>query len=131
MNQLFQNLSFEELQNLYCDIQKADEEGVRPRSLDPFIEQVHKELLMDTPAAWKHVEEELYKEVARRYFVSDKKIPVYQGITEDTKTVVIGNALETEDGEIRIATSCLQQQDKRTLAVCAPIVSPDSIKLIN
>ena len=63
MNQLFQNLSFEELQNLYCEIQKADEEGVRPHILDPYIGLVHKELLMDTPAAWKYVEEEFYKEL--------------------------------------------------------------------
>ena len=63
--------------------------------------------------------------------MNDKNIPVYQGIADDTKNVVIENALETEDGEIRIATSCLQQQDEGTLTVCAPKVSSDSIKRIN
>lgn len=107
---IFEDLSYEELKNIYEDMLAAAKEGLRPRSLNPYIQRVKEQFHHATIAdAWKYTEELFYDEVSRRFFNIQKapKIPVFSGISAETGEPVSGNALELEDGEIRIATSCI------------------------
>lgn len=105
---IFEGLTYEELKKIYEDMLASTKEGLRPRSLDPYIEQVKEQFHHATIAdAWKYTEELFYDEVSRRFFNIQKapKIPVFSGISTETGEEVSGNAIELEGGEIRIATS--------------------------
>ena len=117
---IFEDLTYEELKKLYEDMLEAAKEGLRPRSLDPYIEQKYTEGLFND-------------EVSRRFFNMQKatEIPVFSGIAAETGEEVSGNALTFEDGEIRIAISCIVDSDiPDLLAVVARKIVDNSVKRI-
>lgn len=131
---IFEDLTYEELKKLYEDMLEAANEGLRPRSLDPYIQRVKEQFHYVTIAdAWKCTEELFYDEVSRRFFNIQKapKIPVFSGIAAETGEEVSGNALTFEDGEIRIAISCIVDSDiPDLLAVVARKIVDNSVKRI-
>lgn len=105
---IFEDLSYEELKNIYEDMLSSAKEGLRPCSLNPYILKVKEQFSFATfEEAWKYAEGLFYDEVSRRFFNIQKtpEIPVFSGISTETGEEVSGNAIELEDGEIRIATS--------------------------
>lgn len=124
MNQsaIFKALTNKELREIYEDMVAAKRDGVRPRSLDRFIDIVKKSFQMSTVAdAWKLTEELFYEEVAKRFFLGQTatSVPVFSGVSIETGEEIIGNALELDDGELRIATSCLVDSDDPDLITVA------------
>lgn len=65
---LFDNLSEEQLAQLYAERAKAQEEGVRPRVFDPFIQEVENALMMRRVEAWQYTDTAFLEEIAKRYF---------------------------------------------------------------
>lgn len=131
---IFEDLTYEELKKLYEDMLEAAKEGLRPRSLDPYIEQVKEQFGLSTIVdAWKYTEGLFNDEVSRRFFNMQKatEIPVFSGIAAETGEEVSGNALTFEDGEIRIAISCIVDSDiPDLLAVVARKIVDNSVKRI-
>lgn len=131
---IFEDLSYEELKKIYEDMLASTKEGLRPRSLDPYIEQVKEQFGLSTIVdAWKYTEGLFNDEVSRRFFNMQKatEIPVFSGIAAETGEEVSGNALTFEDGEIRIATSCIVDSDiPDLLAVVARKIVDNSVKRI-
>lgn len=131
---IFEDLTFKELKKIYKDMLSSAKEGLRPRSLDPYIEQVKEQFGLSTIAdPCKYTEELFYEEVSRRFFNMQKatEIPVFSGIAAETGEEVSGNALTFEDGEIRIATSCIVDSDiPDLLAVVARKIVDNSVKRI-
>lgn len=72
MKNIFENESYETLNALYNDIIREREEGLRPPSLDKFIEQIQKDYPLTVGEAWRYTENMFWEEVARRYFQSHK-----------------------------------------------------------
>ena len=131
---IFEDLTYEELKKIYEDMLASTKEGLRPRSLDPYIEQVKEQFGLSTIVdAWKYTEGLFNDEVSRRFFNMQKatEIPVFSGIAAETGEEVSGNALTFEDGEIRIATSCIVDSDiPDLLAVVARKIVDNSVKRI-
>lgn len=131
---IFEDLTYEELKKIYEDMLASTKEGLRPRSLDPYIEQVKEQFGLSTIVdAWKYTEGLFNDEVSRRFFNMQKatEIPVFSGIAAETGEEVSGNALTFEDGEIRIATSCIVDSDiPDLLAVVARKIVDNTVKRI-
>lgn len=131
---IFEDLTYEELKKIYEDMLASTKEGLRPRSLDPYIEQVKEQFGLSTIVdAWKYTEGLFNDEVSRRFFNMQKatEIPVFSGIAAETGEEVSGNALTFEDGEIRIAISCIVDSDiPDLLAVVARKIVDNSVKRI-
>lgn len=131
---IFEDLTFKELKKIYKDMLSSAKEGLRPRSLDPYIEQVKEQFGLSTIAdPCKYTEELFYEEVSRRFFNMQKAfdIPIFSGIAAATGEEVSGNALTFEDGEIRIAISCIVDSDlPDLLTVVARKIVDNSVKRI-
>lgn len=69
MKNVFENESYETLKVLYDDILKEREEGLRPHSLDKYIDQVQKVYPLTMGEAWRYAENMFWEEIGRRYFV--------------------------------------------------------------
>lgn len=73
MFDIFKDCSESELENIYLDVIKSEEEGLRPKSLDTYSNQIKSicrfEMLSQ---ATKLTTELLYKEIAKRYFEGKK-----------------------------------------------------------
>ena len=131
---IFEDLTYEELKKIYEDMLASTKEGLRPRSLDPYIERVKEQFSLSTIAdAWKYTEDLFYDEVSRRFFNMQKapEIPIFSGISAETGEEVSGNVLTFEDGEIRIAISCIVDSDlPDLLTVVARKIVDNSVKRI-
>lgn len=66
--EIFSELTSEELKMLYAEILKAREEGLRPRVLDKYIQQVQTMYPLTFGEAWKHTEQLFWEEVVKRFF---------------------------------------------------------------
>lgn len=66
--EIFSELTAEELKMLYAEILKAREEGLRPRVLDKYIQQVQTMYPLTFGEAWKHTEQLFWEEAAKRFF---------------------------------------------------------------
>lgn len=73
MKNVFENESYETLKSLYNDILKEREEGLRPHSLDTYIEQVQKTYPLTMGEAWRYTENMFWEEVGRRYFAEKQR----------------------------------------------------------
>lgn len=60
---------------------------------------------------------------------NDEEIYTYKGERENGEWVE-GCALLMDDGEHRIATSCLHGDDENLLTVCAYVIDPDTIEAV-
>lgn len=65
---LFTDLSKAQLAQLYEERAKAQEDGLRPRAFDPFINQVEDAFMMRRLDAWRYTEMTFLEEIAKRYF---------------------------------------------------------------
>lgn len=65
---VFSELTPEELKTLYMGILKAREDGMRPRVLDDYIRKVQAEYPLTFGEAWKHTEQLFWEEIAKRFF---------------------------------------------------------------
>lgn len=65
---VFRAADYEELKHIYKEILKGREEELRPRCLDPAIEEVRKVYNMSIGEAWRYAEGLFWEEVGRRYF---------------------------------------------------------------
>ena len=68
MKNVFENESYEILKSLYIDILNRREEGLRPHSLDPYIEQVQKIYPLTKGEGRRYTENMSWEEVGKRYF---------------------------------------------------------------
>lgn len=68
MINVFGDLKKEELQKLYDDKNQAEENGLRPRTFDKYIEQIQKTTELPFSVAWKMADDMFMEEVVRRYF---------------------------------------------------------------
>ena len=132
---LFMDLPYAELKKIYEGIKIAEKEGVRPSCLNPYIQKAAEQLQFDSSyEAWGFTEQLFFEEMANRFFADhdSSHIPMFRGISVETGEEVEGNALELDDGEIRIATSCLtDSQDPDLITVVARRVREDSIRKID
>lgn len=72
--QIFKNEPDARMKELYLDIRNGREEGLRPRSLDPYIKDVREHLPHLTfGEAWKYTEQLFWEEVAHRFFSTEKE----------------------------------------------------------
>lgn len=56
---------------------------------------------------------------------------LYEGKRIDNGETIQGNILQLDDGTIRLATSCIEDNDNpNILTVCAYEVNKDSIKIV-
>lgn len=132
---LFKDLPYTELKKIYEGIRVAEREGFRPGCLNPYIQKAAEQLQFDsTYEAWGFTEQLFFEEMTNRFFAEHESadIPMFRGISVETGEEVEGNALELDDGEIRIATSCLtDSQDPDLITVVAIRVKEDSIHKID
>lgn len=70
MTNQFQNCSDQELNHLYQDILTNDETGLRPRSFDPYIQNILNQTdgSLTFGQGWNYAKTQFYEEVARRFF---------------------------------------------------------------
>lgn len=68
VEELFKNISDEQLKFLYEQILTGRIEGIRPRCLDKYIRQVQKVFPLSFVEAWDYTEKIFWDEVGRRYF---------------------------------------------------------------
>jgi hypothetical protein len=67
--EIFKSVSDEELCEIFKDILKSEELGIRPRSLDEYSQKLKEMCKFDMlPQAFKFAEELYYREIAKRYF---------------------------------------------------------------
>lgn len=72
--QIFKNEPAARMKELYLDILNGREEGLRPRSLDPYIKEARERLPQSTFAeAWRYTEQLFWEEVACRFFLTKKE----------------------------------------------------------
>lgn len=64
----FKGLSKEEMKRLYEDRKQAQEQGLRPRSFDPFIKEVQNNFMMSFGDAWRYTDTVFLEEIAQKYF---------------------------------------------------------------
>lgn len=132
---LFKDLPYAELKKIYEGIRVAEKEGLRPTCLNPYIKMAAEQLQFDSSyEAWGFTQRLFYEEITNRFFSEHESaaIPMFRGISVETGEEVEGNALELDDGEIRIATSCLtDSQDPDLITVVARRVKEDSIHKID
>lgn len=65
---VFDNVGEQELKTLYDDFLQSKEEGLRPRSFDPYIQEIKETYAMPFGVAWQYAEKAFLEEVAKRYF---------------------------------------------------------------
>lgn len=70
MEELFKNVSDEQLKFLYEQILAGRIEGFRPKCLDEYIRQVQKIFPLSFGEAWTYTEKAFWDEVGKRYFLS-------------------------------------------------------------
>ena len=68
MNNPFNNETKETLENIYKEIKNSKEEGLRPRILDSYIQEVRSVYPLSVSEGWKFTEQLFLEEVAKRYF---------------------------------------------------------------
>ena len=68
MKNPFEDKTDDELKDIYKEIFKAREEGLRPRILDSYIQEVCDNYPFNVAEGWKFTEQLFWEEVARRYF---------------------------------------------------------------
>ncbi len=68
MKNPFENKTDEELKVIYKEIFKSREKDLRPRVLDPYIQDVRCIYPLTVSEGWKFTEQLFWEEVARRYF---------------------------------------------------------------
>ena len=68
--ELFKNVSDEQLKFLYEQILAGRIEGLRPRCLDEYIRQVQKVFPLSFGEAWSYTEKIFWDEAGKRYFES-------------------------------------------------------------
>lgn len=68
MKNPFEDKTDEELKYIYEEIIKAREEGLRPRILDSYIQEIRNNYPLNVTEGWKFTEQLFWEEVARRYF---------------------------------------------------------------
>lgn len=68
MENLFSNLTNEELKRLNDDRLKAKEEGLRPRSFDPYIAKIRECYPLDVGNGWSFAEDLFFEEICKRFF---------------------------------------------------------------
>ena len=71
MNNPFNNETKEILENIYKEIKNSKEEGLRPRILDSYIQEVRSVYPLSVSEGWKFTEQLFLEEVAKRYFESE------------------------------------------------------------
>ena len=71
MNNPFNNETKETLENIYKEIKNSKEEGLRPRILDSYIQEVRSVYSLSVSEGWKFTEQLFLEEVAKRYFESE------------------------------------------------------------
>lgn len=71
MFDIFKDVSDGELKIMYDDILKSEEDGLRPKSLDPYAEKLRNICKFEMfSQATNFVKELFYKEIAKRYFAN-------------------------------------------------------------
>lgn len=73
MEDLFDGKTDEELKIVYEEILRAREDGLRPRILDSYIEEVRSVHPLSVAEGWKFTEQLFWEEVAKRYFKTKEK----------------------------------------------------------
>ncbi len=68
MKNPFGNETDNELKSIYEEMLKAREEGIRPRILDIYIQEVRNNYPLNVAEGWEFTEQLFFEEVARRYF---------------------------------------------------------------
>lgn len=68
MDELFKNVSDEQLNFIYRKILAGRAEGLRPRCLDEYIRKVQEFFPLTFSEAWSYAEKAFWDEVGRRYF---------------------------------------------------------------
>ena len=69
MFDIFKDVPNDELKTIYDDILKSEEDGLRPKSLDPYAEKLREICKFEMfSQATNFAKELFYKEVAKRYF---------------------------------------------------------------
>lgn len=71
MNNPFNNKTKETLEIIYREIKNSKEEGLRPRILDSYIQEVRSVYPLSVSEGWKFTEQLFWEEVAKRYFESE------------------------------------------------------------
>lgn len=65
---IFSNLTVQELKDINIDRLTAKEAGLRPRSFDPYIEKIRKIYLLTVAEAWTFVEDLFFEEICKKFF---------------------------------------------------------------
>lgn len=68
MKNVFEDEPYDILKSLYDDILTNRNDGLRPRSLDKYIEQIQNIYPLNLGEAWRYTENMFWEEVGRRYF---------------------------------------------------------------
>ena len=68
MEDIFSNLTDKQLYELNKDRLKSKDEGLRPRSFDPYIAELCKVYPLDVGNAWSYAEDLFFEEVSKRFF---------------------------------------------------------------
>lgn len=68
MENIFSSLTKNELKEINIDRLTAKEEGLRPRSLDKYIEEIRKVYPLTVAEGWSFVQELFFEEVCKRFF---------------------------------------------------------------
>lgn len=65
---IFKDLDYETMKNIYQNILAKREEGLRPKCLDGYIKKVQAIYPLTFGEAWKYTESLFWEEIGRRYF---------------------------------------------------------------
>lgn len=65
---IFSNLTVQELKDINIDRLTAKEAGLRPRIFDPYIEKIRKIYPLTVAEAWTFVEDLFFEEICKRFF---------------------------------------------------------------
>ena len=68
MENIFNGLDRNELKEINIDRLTAKEEGMRPRSLDKYIEEIRKVYPLTVAEGWSIVQELFFEEICKRFF---------------------------------------------------------------
>lgn len=141
-NEKLKNCSDKKLIAAYEELQVLSETGAFPSNAKAFRElAIERQQVYNTDYSLDATRSDIWEEIARRWYCGkqddsidaniDDVIPVYQGIAV-TGEKVTGNALQLDDGEIRIATTCMVNRDSPDmLTVIARQVHPKTLVQVN
>ena len=68
MENIFSSLTKNELKEINIDRLTAKEEGLRPRSLNKYIEEIRKVYPLTVAEGWSFVQELFFEEICKRFF---------------------------------------------------------------